>query len=229
MIDLTVVIPAYKENVQALTKMYAELKMLGCDVVIVDDGSHMSFPEEVNVITYPANMGYGYAIKQGIKYCKTPIVCTMDADGQHTVDDVRRLYWIYKLREDISMVVGQRWLNYEKWHRWFFRKVLNFIASIITGHYLSDLNSGLRVFDAKLANDYSPILCDTFSFTTSLSISMVADGHKVCYFPIDVQKRNFGKSHVRLVRDGFITLFFILFCGIGCRTRGLRNCLRRSR
>lgn len=224
--DLTIIIPCHKEKENVVYKLYYELKDMGAQVIVVDDGGDMDLLEDINHITYQPNMGYGYAIKQGLRIVETPLACTMDGDGQHTAKDVYNLYQVYKLRTDLKMVVGQRWLNYEKPIRWIGRKVLNFIASIITGHYLSDLNSGLRIFDAKLVQNYSPILCDTFSFTTSLSISMVSDGYKIAYFPIDVKPRAFGKSHVRLVTDGLITLFYILYCGVGCRTRKLRYALR---
>lgn len=224
--DCTVVIPVYKEDSVVVTKLYQDLKKEGYEVVIVDDGSQMDFPEGVNTISYRHNVGYGHALKTGIQSVTTSTVITADGDGQHTVEDINRLYQVYTLRTDLKMVVGQRWLPSEPFNRWVGRKALNFIGSIVSGHYLSDMNSGLRVINTKIAQSYSPILCDTFSFTTSLSISMVSDGHKIAYYPIDVQKRVKGKSHVKLVRDGLITLFYIFYCGIGCRTRNVRRWLR---
>ena len=226
--DCTIVIPVFHENVQTVTQMYHELGLQGFKVIIVDDGSHMDFPEEMNVITYPANIGYGHAIKQGIKAADTPIILTMDGDAQHTVSDAQKLYAIYKMGEDIKMIVGQRWNINEKPLRWFGRKFLNFIASLISGHYQSDLNSGMRIFDAQLAKNYSPILCDTFSFTTSFTMAMVTDRHKIAYFPIDVQRRSYGKSNVKIVRDGLITLYYIVWVGLALRTRGIRKWLRNS-
>ena len=225
--DCTVVIPVFNEDVKAVTQTYHELGVCGFKVIIVDDGSHMDFPDEMNVITYPANMGYGYAIKRGIKEADTPIILTMDGDLQHTVSDAQKLYAVYKMGEDIKMVVGQRWNLNERPIRWIGRKVLNFIASIISGHYLSDLNSGMRIFDANLAKGYSPILCDTFSFTTSFTMAMVTDGHKMAYFPINVQPRVYGKSHVKVIQDGLITIYYILWVGLALRTRGIRAWLRK--
>src|SRR3990167_1971937 len=145
--DCTIVIPVFNEDVKAVTKLYSELGMCGFKVIIVDDGSHMEFTDEMYVISYPANIGYGYAIKQGIKAADTPIIMTMDGDSQHTVQDANKLYAIYKMAEDVKMVVGQRWNLNEKPIRWIGRKILNFIASCISGHYYSDLNSGMRIFD----------------------------------------------------------------------------------
>ena len=124
------------------------------------------------------------------------------------------------------MVIGQRWNIKESSIRWIGRKILNFIASLISSHYHPDLNSGMRVFDRQMALAYSPILYDTFSFTTSLTMSVVTDGHKTCTIPIDVKPRINGKSNVNVVKDGFVTLYYILWVGLALRTRGLRAWLR---
>ena len=225
--DCCAIIPVYKENVKVITKLYCELAMLGFKVIVVDDGGHSDFPEEINVITYPVNMGYGYAIKQGLTACDTPFALTLDGDGQHTSSDAQKLYQVFKMAEDVKMVVGQRWNLKEKPFRWMGRKVINFIASCISGHYLSDLNSGMRIFDSNIAKGYLPILCDTFSFTTSLTMAMVTDNHKMMYFPINVKPRTYGSSRVRVLKDGLVTMYYIVWVGLALRTRGIRKWLRK--
>ena len=224
--NITVVMPCYKEDVNVVTKTYSDLVMSGFKVIVVDDGSNMDFPDEVNVITYPANVGYGYAIKQGIKAAQTDFIMTCDADGQHTSTDATKLATVFNLIDDCSMLVGCRWNLKEKPMRWIGRKMINFIASCWARHLLVDLNSGMRVFRKDLALSYSPILCDTFSFTTSLTMSMVTDNHKVAWFPIDVKPRAYGKSHVKVVKDGLITMFFVFWIGFALRTRKLRGWIR---
>ena len=223
---LSVILPCYKENPMIVATLYTELTAQGAEVIVVDDGNSMDMPGNMPYITYPAHVGYGYALKQGIKKASNPIVCTADSDGQHQMKDIINLYSVYKTISDCKMVVGQRWNVNEKPIRWIGRKCLNFLASLISSHYHPDLNSGLRVFDRDMAIGYSPILCDTFSFTTSLTMSVVTDGHKTCTIPIDVKPRVSGKSHVRLARDGFVTLYYILFIGLALRTRKLREWLR---
>lgn len=223
---LTVVIPCYKEDEKLVTQTYTELSLLGAEVVIVDDGNNMEFIEEMNVVKYKPQMGYGYAIKEGIKKATNSIICTADGDGQHSVEDICKLYRVYNLIDDCKMVVGQRWNLNETWYRWIGRKVLNFVASCISGHYLSDLNSGMRIFTRNEALGYLPILCDTFSFTTSLTMSMVTDGHKMAYFPINVKPRAYGKSRVRVVKDGLVTLYYIIWVGLALRTRKIRQWMR---
>ena len=225
--DVTIIMPSYKEDPQVVMKTYCEMASYGFKVIIVDDGGGLDLPiDDFYVISYPANMGYGYALKQGIKHADTEIVMTCDSDGQHSASDAKKLYEVFKLIDNCAMLVGCRWNLKEVWYRWFFRKIINFIASCWTKHFMQDLNSGMRIFRKDLAIGYSEILCDTFSFTTSFTICLVADNHKVAWFPIDVKDRACGKSHVSLLRDGFITVWYIFYIGFALRTRGIRKMFR---
>lgn len=224
--DLTVVIPCYKEDEKIVTELYCKLTMLGCHVIVVDDGGDMSLPDDVRYISYRQNMGYGYAIKRGIKEATTELVCTIDGDGQHTIEDVQKIYQVYKMVKDCKMVVGQRWGLKESKLRRYGRKVLNSLASLISNHYMVDLNSGIRIFDRKLVLGYAPILCDTFSFTTSLTMAMLTDCHKMTWLPVEVQERVYGKSRVKVVQDGLVTIYYILWVGIALRTRKVRAWIR---
>lgn len=220
MTDLTVVIPVYNEEPKFLNTTYFELSNLGAEVIIVNDGGTVDL--SVPNVSYMPNMGYGYAIKVGIDKATRPYILTFDGDGQHTVSDAQKLYAVFKLGDDFAMVVGSRWNIKDSRLRWFFRKCINFLASIISGHYQTDLNSGIRVFKRSLALGYKSILCDTFSFTTSLTMAIVTDRYKIAYFPINVQPRQHGKSSVRLWKDGLTTLYYVVWVGLALRTRRLR-------
>lgn len=222
----SVVIPVYKEDPHTVVNLTSRLEMMGFEVIVVNDGNTVILPEDIKQVNYQPNMGYGYALKRGIEQATNGLVITCDGDGQHDPKDVLKLYTVFKLITDCDMLVGMRWGLKEKFHRIIGRKVLNFIASLLANQYLIDLNSGLRIFKRGMVMGYFPILCDEFSFTTSLTMSMVCDKAKVVYFPIDVKPRANGRSHVRVVRDGIVTLSYILWIGCAIRTRGIRKWLR---
>lgn len=222
--DLSVVIPCYKEDETILVNIYNELTKLGVEVIIVDDGENMNL--SIPSISYSPNMGYGYAIKRGILESKNSLILTMDGDGQHTVEDTIKLYTVFKLINNCDMLVGCRWNLIEKPFRWIGRKTINFIAACWSRHMLPDLNSGMRIFKRDLAIGYKDILCDTFSFTTSLTMALITDNHKVAWFPIEVQSRKYGLSRVNLIKDGFTTLYYIFRIGFALRTRKLRLWIR---
>jgi len=52
------------------------------------------------------------------------------------------------------------------------------------------------------------------------------DGYQIEWFPIRNNQRSHGKSHVNVISDGLVTLFYILKIGFALRTRKLRNFLR---
>ena len=224
MYDLSVVIPVLDEDHSIIDNLVTELKSIGAEVVVVDDGSNNPYP---NSIKHGVNFGYGSALMTGIKNASRDLVLTMDGDSQHTVSEAVKLYHAFKLIGNADMVIGARQAQNEAVHRWIGRKLLNWFASIICLFYLRDLNSGMRIFRRSIAISYFSILCRTFSFTTSLTISMLCDKYKVEFFPIDVKERSYGKSKVRVFKHGLVTLYYILRNGLALRTRGIRLSLRK--
>ena len=224
---LSVVIPTYNEHHGTLFDLETRLKMHGAEVIIVDDGSSKPYKK---AICHHENKGYGSTLKTGINNASNNVILTMDGDGQHRVEDADNMWKVWQmLGDDVDMLIGARRLKREKATRMWGRKILNFIASIFTGVYMTDLNSGMRIFKKKIAQGYFPILCDTFSFTTSITMSYMCDDYRVEWFPIKVAERPHGKSHVRVIKHGFITLYYILRIGLALRTRRIRAWLRRHR
>jgi len=224
--SVTVVIPAFQEDARTLDHLVSELKKLGFEVIVVDDGSE--FPYK-NSIKHGANYGYGSALMTGIKNSTRPLIITMDGDGQHSAGDAVNLCIAWRMMEDADMIVGLRRIVGENWHRMWGRKILNSIASLWALYLLPDLNSGMRIFRRDVAVGYAPILCRGFSFTTTLTLSMICDGYRVEFFPIKIKDRKKGRSKVNVIRDGFITLWYILRNGFALRTRKIRAVLRRLR
>jgi glycosyltransferase involved in cell wall biosynthesis len=220
-----VILPCYNENHKNIAHLEKSLSTLGAEVIIVDDGSKDPYP---TAIKHEKNMGYGQSLMTGISKASRSIIVTCDSDGQHRVQDVKNLVDVWHML-DVDMVVGARRLTYEEPLRMFGRKTLNLIASFFTGIYMSDLNSGLRVFKKDIAVGYFPILCKTFSFTTSITMSYMTDNYRVEWFPIKVKEREHGKSHVNVIKDGWVTLKYIIWIGCALRTRRIRRWLRSLR
>lgn len=220
--DLSIILPYKNEDQLTTMRLEGELLALGAEVIVVDDGSKIPYP---TIARHKTSKGYGNALMTGISFASRPIILTADSDGQHRVQDIKNLYQVWKML-DVDMVIGARRLDYEEPLRMLGRKTLNLIASFFTGIYMSDLNSGLRIFKRDIAKGYFSILCGTFSFTTSITMSYMCDHYKVEWFPIKVLQRSHGKSHVRVVKDGLRTLYYILWIGMALRTRRIRAWFR---
>jgi hypothetical protein len=74
--------------------------------------------------------------------------------------------------------------------------VLGRLANYLARQPIPDLNSGLRVFRKSLAEKFEHLLPSGFSFTSTITMSMLLNDYRVLYLPIDYHKR-VGFSKVR--------------------------------
>ena len=109
------------------------------------------------------------------------------------------------------MVVGKRTGKFyrESIIKSPLRKILKFLVEFTAGRSVPDINSGFRVFSKSTVKDYFKHLCDTFSFTTSMTLAYMMTGKTVHYVDIPYHERQ-GQTKVRLVRDSLRTLQYIL-------------------
>lgn len=221
MSHVSVVIPAHNEE-EGITQVIRCLQQLGSDrhtgldleIVVVDDGSSDATAERarscgVVVVQHPCRGGYGLAIKSGIREASNDLIAITDADGTYPVEDLPQM--IAKMEKGFDMVVGQR---RGREYRGTFLKMparifFKFLVQFSTGQHIPDINSGLRVFRKSDVVPLFPHLCDTFSFTTTLTLAYCFLHKFITYTPISYGKR-VGKAKVRMVRDSLRTLQYIV-------------------
>ena len=224
---LSVVIPAYNEQGAMATTVddvRSQLQGAGIEyeIIVVDDGSTDNTLEEaratgVRVLSNQVNSGYGAALKRGVKSARYEYVAILDADGTYPA---RYLPEMLELCRDQDMVVGDRGAAManvpliRRPAKWF----LNTFASFLAERKLNDLNSGLRVFRTSELIPFLPLLPQGFSFTTTITLCMSANGKRMIYTPIEYGKR-VGKSKIRPI--DFIN-FLILILRISTLFNPLR-------
>ena len=117
-----------------------------------------------------------------------------DADGTYPADEISTL--LAKL-DAADMVVGAR--TGAEVHipaiRRPAKKFLGWLAGCIAGQAIPDLNSGLRAFRRESVKQYFSILSNRFSFTTTVTLALLADDYLVAYHPINYYRR-VGRSKV---------------------------------
>ena len=109
------------------------------------------------------------------------------------------------------MVVGARTGTYYRGSgvKAPLRSLLTWLVEFSAGRRVADVNSGLRVFRRATVLPYFPQLCETFSFTTSMTLAYMLTGRFVEHVPIDYRHR-VGTTRVRLFRDTLRTLQYIV-------------------
>lgn len=214
---VTIVIPAHNEE-GAIGAVLSALRGVAHpvirQVIVVDDGSRDRTGEiaeaaGVRVIRQPSNRGYGAALKAGIRAASSEYVLTMDADGQHRVEDVLKLCDAVSGEGSADCVIGHRTklVHSPLWRmpgKWFLTQ----LARVLTRQEIRDLNSGLRVMRREVIMRYVHLCPAGFSFSTTSTFALASRGYRVEFVPIQVERR-VGKSTVS-VATGFQTILLIL-------------------
>ncbi|HLB43352.1 MAG TPA: glycosyltransferase family 2 protein [Gammaproteobacteria bacterium] len=219
-LPVSVVIPAYNEEdsisdiIYEIKTIFKQAKIETFEVIVVNDGSTDRTVEklknmDVIVISHPHNIGYGRSLKDGIIAAQYDTIVITDADCTYPFKKVPDLLAAYQ--DGFDMVVGARTGKYyqESLLKSPLRRILRFIVEFSAERKIPDINSGLRVFSKSKLMPMLSKLCDTFSFTTSMSLAFMMTGKFVKYIDIPYHKRN-GRTKVRLFRDSFRTLQYIL-------------------
>ena len=221
---ISIVIPAFNEQdeiggtVARVREVLSGSGVGAYEVVVVDDGSQDETKARAEsagarVLRHPHNVGYGRSLKDGISAARYDMIIINDADGTYPCDTIPDL--LARYNEGYDMVVGARSGKHyrESLIKMPLRRLLRFIVEFTAGRSIPDINSGLRVFRRSTALEYFDHLCDTFSFTTSMTLAYMMTGKFVAYVPIGYNKR-VGKSKVRLLRDSMKTLQYIVEAAI---------------
>jgi len=214
----SIVIPAYNEEqgIEAtLDRAHAAALAGGIpfEIIVVDDGSTdrtaAMAASRARVVRHPHNLGYGRSLKDGISAASHDVIVIVDADRTYPIEDLPRL--LRPLSDGFDMVVGARSGEHYRGIgvKGPLRGFLTFLVEFTTGRAVPDVNSGFRVFSRGTAMKYFSQLCDTFSFTTSLTLAYMMTGRFVTYVPISYDARA-GHTKVRLFRDGLRTLQYIV-------------------
>jgi glycosyltransferase involved in cell wall biosynthesis len=210
---VSVIIPAYNEG-ESIGSLVSTIRVLypEFEIIVINDGSTdqtAKAAREAGAIVYghPYNIGNGAAIKSGIRFASGEILVFMDADGQHDPEDIGRMIELFP---EYDMVVGARPLKFESsWVRTLANRLYNRFATYVAKFQIKDLTSGFRAVKSEVVRNMLYLLPNTYSYPTTLTLSILRNGRSLKYMPIKVQRRQGGKSKIRMWRDG-VRFFMII-------------------
>jgi polyprenyl-phospho-N-acetylgalactosaminyl synthase len=189
-------------------------------VVCVDDGSSddsgaVARAAGARVVTHPINLGQGAALQTGIEYgLRVRPACafflTFDADGQHRVDDARRMVEAARAGE-ADVILGSRFLSAAgtdgtltsmKASRRFLLKGAVAFTRLTTGMRLTDAHNGLRVLTRPVA-ELIDIRLHGMAHASELLGIVARSGHTWTEVPVTIDYTEYsmakGQSSVNAV------------------------------
>lgn len=222
--ELTLVVPAYNEEAslqEFLPKLLEHCEKHGYALVVVDDCSSdgtgalldaaAADHSYMRVCHHKVNRGYGGALISGLRMVETRFAVTMDADGQHLLENVEKL--LSKQAEtNADLVVGARGKDSgggSGWYRALGKKLIRFTAGLLVELPISDLNSGMKLYDTELVKRYLRLCPDGMAFSEVITLIFIQQKHLVTETPITVAPRLVGSSTIS-TRTAVDTLLQIL-------------------
>lgn len=172
---LSIVIPAFNEEKSIKTLVQKVLAAGACglrkEIIIVNDGStdktaqilkSFSSSKIIRVINKKKNEGIGSALKIGFMETKGDIVMVQDADLEYDPKEYPLLLEPF-LKKDADVVYGSRYITKNPrhvLHFWHTRinQFLTTLSNILTNLYLTDMETGFKVFRGELIRKIAPHL-----------------------------------------------------------------------
>jgi len=202
-LEVTIGIPAYNEE-KNIASIIVKLKKFSSNIIICNDGSTDStglIAKELGaiVINHQKNQGYGAAIKSIFLKSKeigTKVLVTLDADGQHDVNEIDKL--LKPITDDkCDIVIGSRFLS-ETENVPSYRKLgINVITKLTNASIkknLTDSQSGFRAYNKKVIEQVQ--LSDSgMGVSTEILIKASSKEFRIAEVPITISYGGDTSTH----------------------------------
>jgi dolichyl-phosphate beta-glucosyltransferase len=228
MIDLSVIIPAYNEELRILPTLESVHAFLSghfprFEIIVVNDGSKDATSqvvtdfarhhEGVRLITYDVNKGKGYAVRTGMLAADGNLILMNDADGSSPIQEVMRLKEAVLSGADV--VIGSRAkpdpqrvvkaLAYRTYMGNTFNRIVQ--SLLLPGIY--DTQCGFKLFKRPVAQDiFSRARINGYAFDVEVLYIAKCRNYKIVEIAIDWT--NVGGSKVNVLIDSVKMLFQVI-------------------
>ena len=188
-------IPAFNEE-KNIASIITKLNKIADSVVVCDDGStdltsDIAKKMGAIMINHEKNLGYGGAIRSIFLKAKEidgDILVTFDADGQHSIEDIKNVIEPI-INQKADLVIGSRFLDENEKEVPQYRKVgikvITKITNASINEQLTDSQSGFRAYSKKVVNELNPTELG-MGISTEILIKASSKNFKILEVPIKI-------------------------------------------
>lgn len=223
--NIAILIPAYNPD-DRLEKLVDDLAADGFDkIIVINDGSRadclpvfdrIKASGHAELLTHAVNMGKGAALKTGfdrvcIEYPGCAGVVTADADGQHTLKDIRRVGEALEKAPN-SLILGARQFDKDvPWRSMFGNKMTRVLMAIFLGLRITDTQTGLRGIPLVMMPDLLDVPYNRYEFELEMLLLAKRRGFPISEVVIEtIYLEGNASSHFNPVFDS-AKIYFVLF------------------
>ena len=215
--SISIMFPLYKDSRTVKKMIIKSLKVLKTlaeryEIVIVDDGcpeksgllakNFSKNIKKVKVIFHKQNLGYGSAIKTGLKNCKYQWIFQTDGDAEYDVNDLKKLI---KLTNRSDLIITYRFKKKYRTSRIIISWIYNVILRVLFLTNFKDISTGSRLIKKKMLKKIKLKSKSPF-IGAELAIKSKHLGLKVSEVGIHTYPRTFGTGSTVSFKNILLTI-----------------------
>lgn len=210
------IIPSYNESkhIGSVLVSISTIESFRNKCIIVNDGSTDNTTEIAEgytpyVLSHASNLGKGSALKTGCEYAfnhlRAEYVIMMDADEQHSVDDLPK--FIKKIEEGYNLILGVRSFTGMPFLPTILNKLTSLFIKIIYGVNVPDIPSGYKAFSKKI---YQELKWQANGYEVEVEIAQKIAQNKIPFTTVPI--KTIYPDYIRgmTLLDGLKVLFKLI-------------------
>ncbi len=220
MVDYSFILPCRNEEesigycIDQIKKVIKKNK-LNAEIIVSDSSTDNSYKiaktRKVKIVKHK-DVGYGIAIKNGIRKSKGKYIIIGDCDGTYDFFETPKL--ISKIKEGYDLVIGSRLKGEIKkgamprHHQYIGNPFLSFLLNLFFKTKISDTHSGFRIIKKSVLKKLG-LKTTGMEYASEMIIKAAKNNVKVGEVPISYLPRK-GKSKLKSFGDAWRHLRFML-------------------
>jgi len=170
------------------------------EVVVVDDGSrdgsarivdaYRRSDPRIRLIRHSSNLGYGAALRAGLREARGELVFFCDADLQFDLDELTKLL---SHARNFDIVAGYRETRRDPWNRRLIGWAWGLLVRILFDLQVRDIDCAFKVFHRRVL-EAIPIASIGAFINTEILVRSRGEGFRIHQVPVTHRQRRYGRQ-----------------------------------